>query len=339
MKRLAVIFLTILLIVGITACGSKNETSASIGGTASVMPKSGNVKADVSYDTASVQMEFTDDIAGRASEKAAVAQAAGMSGMDGGYAATANVSYQLNSSAANAILSGRKVIFNGYLTIEVENFNEAYSKIESMILGIGYVQSSSISRDRIYVEGKEAYITRGTIVIRVASDRFQAFMSGAEGIGEVLERASDSQDFTDRYFDTEARLKVLLLEEERLLSYLDKIDDPDAIFKYERRLTEVRQEIESLTGTLRKWDDLVELSTITLNLREKNPITESKEKTYLARLAKRFVDSISKTIYYFGEILIFVIQALPVLIILFVLGMASYKVFRKFGTKKKDTDT
>ena len=49
----------------------------------------------------------------------------------------------------------------------------------------------------------------------------------------------------------------------------EKVEDPDIIFKTEKQLTEIRHEIETLTGTLNKLNDLVELSTITINMDEK----------------------------------------------------------------------
>ena len=61
-------------------------------------------------------------------------------------------------SAYNAILADRKVIFNANITVEVEDFNESYGKIQSIISGNGFVQNSNVTKDRYYDEdGNEKY--------------------------------------------------------------------------------------------------------------------------------------------------------------------------------------
>lgn len=236
-------------------------------------------------------------------------------------------------SAYNAILADRKVIFNANITVEVEDFNESYGKIQSIISGNGFVQNSNVTKDRYYDEdGNEKYTSRGVIVIRVAREKFDAILGNIKGLGNVLEENIYTDDVTDKYFDVESRLKILRLEEERLLSYLADIKDPETIFKYEKRLTEVRQEIESYTGTLRKWDDLVELSTITINLREGRPDSKlrvsSVKKTYWQKLADKFVSSLKGTIKFFGNVVIFLAQALPALVFLGLACIAFYLVIR-----------
>lgn len=248
-------------------------------------------------------------------------------------------------SAYNAILAERKVIFNSNITVEVENFNESYGKILTIISGNGFVQNSKVTRDRYYdEEDNERFITSGVIVIRVAREKFDVILSNIKGLGTVLDDNLYTDDVTDRYFDTEARLRVLELEEEKLISYLKKIEDPETIFKYERRLTEIRQDIESLTGTLRKWDSLVELSTITINLREKQPEKEEEEKEekpYWKELADKFASSVKGTVRFLGNFIIFLAQALPVLVLLGLIAGAAYavlRVIRKF-LKKSTNDS
>lgn len=236
-------------------------------------------------------------------------------------------------SAYNAILAERKVIFNANITVEVEDFNESYGKIQSIISGNGFVQSSNITKDRYYdEEGNIKFVSRGVIVIRVAREKFDTVLSNVKGLGNVLEENIYTDDVTDKYFDVESRLKILRLEEERLISYLMDIKDPETIFKYEKRLTEVRQEIESYTGTLRKWNDLVELSTITINLREVRPESKSgiasASTSYWKKLADKFVSSLKGTIEFLGNAIIFLAQALPILVFLSLAFIVFYAVIK-----------
>ena len=119
-----------------------------------------------------------------------------------------------------------------------------------------------------------------------------------------------SDDVTDKFFDIESRLRLLKYEESRLEEYLKKITDPDTIFKTEARLMEIRHEIESLTGNLNKLSNLVQLSTITINMSEKIPAGE-KAGSYWQRLASGFTESFKGVVGFCAESLIVVVAALP----------------------------
>jgi len=114
-------------------------------------------------------------------------------------------------------------------------------------------------------------ITKAIIVLRVDKDKFEQVVDGISGLGTLIDQSIQSEDVTEKYLDKEARLRLLRFEESRIEEYLKKLVDPDDIFKAERQLTDICYENESLTGTLNKWDNFVELSTITVNMNEKEP--------------------------------------------------------------------
>lgn len=231
------------------------------------------------------------------------------------------------------ILAERKVIFSGNITVEVENFSEAYGKIKSFLVGIGYVQSVDITKDKIEIDGEEVYVSSGVIVIRIARDQFDAAMTNVSEMGFVLDQKVYSNDVTDQYFDVEARLNLLRIEEDRLLAYLEDIKDPDTIFKYEARLTQIRTEIESLTGTLNKLGDLVDLSTITINMRELEPeSTEKPAEGFFARLGTGFVRSVKAVVGFLGAFVIFLARAIPVIILIAAFAAATLGIV--FGIRK-----
>lgn len=222
-----------------------------------------------------------------------------------------------NQTLSNAIINQRKIIRNADISIEVDDFDDAYGRIKTLIAAFGFVQESSIKKDKVYVDSKEKLITKGKIIIRVDKDRFDSVLGDLKGLGTLLFENIKSDDVTDKFFDTESRLRLLKYEESRLLEYLKKITDPDTIFKTESRLTEIRHEIESLTGTLKKWTDLVELSTITIDMTEKIPGQISpKENSYWGKLADKFSGSFKGVISFISEILIVLAALLPVLVFL-----------------------
>src|SRR5690606_36967742 len=103
----------------------------------------------------------------------------------------------------------------------------------------------------------------------VDARHFDNILNDVKGLGEVIDDRIYSTDVTDQFFDTEGRLRILKIEYEYLEEYMRSLKDPDSIFKTRMRMTELQTEIERLTGTLNKWSDLVELSTIYIRLEEK----------------------------------------------------------------------
>ena len=244
-----------------------------------------------------------------------------------------NVSTEVN----NAILNERKMIRSANVTVEVENFDEAYGKLNTFILGIGFIQETNINTEKVYVDNKQKLVKRGSIVIRVDKNKFDKVLNSIKGIGDVYSWNISGQDVTDKFIDTESRIRLLKLEEGRLEEYLKKLTDLDQIFKTQSRLTDITQEIEGLSGNLKKMSDLVELSTITINMNEKAPgqVEQIIPKTYGQRLLANLMDSMKGVLNFCGELVIILVAALPVLILLGLFIIIILFIYKRIPKKKK----
>lgn len=348
MKRLIGISIAILLMLSFfTGCGSakSNQTAAAdFGGTAAAAAQNPSNEVKVTFssaesaDSKSAYRSGVENGAAQGNTGSAEApkEADALAFADS-LAGTGSTLDNVN----NAILAERKIIRSANLTIEVENFDEACNNINSIILGIGIVQQSNINTDRVYVDNQLKLVKNGTIVLRVDKDKFDTVINNLKGIGDVYNQAINGQDVTDRYVDTESTLRLLKLEQSRLEAYLAKLEDLDKIFKTESRLTEIRKEIESLTGNLNKMSSLVELSTITITLNEKYPGAEKMTKplTYWQRLLNKLKSSLEGVVEFVGDLLIFVISAIPVLILLGLFLMLGIFIYRKIPRKSRDAVT
>ena len=253
---------------------------------------------------------------------------------DGGYDPADSLAGigSLTGDISNPILDERKVIRGASLDIEVESFDKAFSNIETIITGIGFIQETNINTDRVYVDDEVNLVKSGTIVLRVDRTKFDAVLNKLRGVGEVYNYTTHGEDVTDQYYDVESRLRLLKLEQEKIEAYVAKLDDLDQIFKAESKLTEIRYQIESLTGKLNKLSSLVELSTITINLNEKRPGYDAKPKTYGDRLLDSLKQSLLDVVEFLGDLLLFIVAALPALVLLglfILLGVALYRKFVK----------
>ncbi len=248
----------------------------------------------------------------------------------------------VSQDVSNAILAERKVIRSANVSLEVENFDEAYGQISNFILGIGYIQSTSIDTDKVYISKEETKLVRnGMMVIRIDKDRFDKVLNSLKGIGTVLSWNLNSEDVTKNFIDTESRLRLLKIEESKIEEYMKKLTDLDQIYKTESKLTELRYQIEALTGNLRQMSDLVDLSTITINISEKYPDALNKPeepKTYGQRLLQNLSDSFKGVINFVGELIIILVAALPVLILLGLVAIAAIVLYRRTSKRYRNKD-
>lgn len=326
-KVLVIILSSLLVLVAVAGCsamkGSRDQTTTSAAPMAPEMYQvendNGNVKVtnnkDISYHTVAEQ------------EKPAAEGIRG-TGFD---------SNTIDSGSTLDILAQRKVIRNANLSMEVDDFYNAYGNLQAMLTGIGFVQESNIHRD--FYNYDEERITRvsGNITIRVDARHFDNILNDLKGLGEVIDDRIYSTDVTDQFYDTEGRLKILKIEYDYLEEYMRSLKDPDSIFKTRMRMTELQTEIERLTGTLNKWSDLVELSTIYIQMEEKYPdeMKDPKKDNYWERLKDSISNSLTGIVEALGDVVIFIIEAIPTLVVLGLIGLFGYRIVRKFLLKKK----
>jgi hypothetical protein len=328
-RILSLVFVVIMIASLFAGCGSKSATSSN----EAMMDKAVAPAADVQVGKSEAEFTSVDQaVDGKNGSAAQEAPKASEAKEKSGSSSITGSGTEADS-VQNAILAQRKIIRNANISVEVDDFDKSYGQIKSMINTYGFIQESNVKKQKDY---KGNPITSGIIVIRVDRDKFDEVISGIKGLGDLIDESIKSDDVTDKFFDTESRLRLLRFEEGRLEEYLKKISDPDTIFKTESRLTDIRHEIESLTGTLKKWNDLVALSTITINIYEKSAAVNNIPvvKTYGNRLSDSFSGSMKGVVNFFGEFLIFAVGALPVLVVLVILGWFGYRVYRKASENK-----
>ena len=116
-------------------------------------------------------------------------------------------------------------------------------------------------------------------------------------------------------------------QETQLLSLLEKADYLDAIIQLQKELGNVRYQIESLQGTLRRLDSQIALSTVTIHINEVSEptIVTSAPKTLGQRISYTFkntwydiVDSVKDFVVFFvGNIIIIAVWVVIITVAVF----------------------
>ena len=155
--------------------------------------------------------------------------------------------------------SGRQLIVEAWVSLEVGEIDGVVRQVEA-IAGQrgGWVESADIV-------GEAGYRT-ATINVRVPADRFGDAMQTLRGLGRVTDEGVSSTDVTDRLIDNEARMTAWKTQEERLIVLLENAATVEDVIDIERRISEVRADIESVAATQRNLENRVAASLIRVHL-------------------------------------------------------------------------
>lgn len=231
------------------------------------------------------------------------------------------------AGAIAANISNRKVITSASFNVQTKDYDWTSTALEAKIAETkSYVENSYTSGDKAKGNATLA------MTIRVPTDLYSDFKTSIPELGNVVSSSENGDDVTADYFDTEARLTVLLAQEKRILVLLEKANIEE-IIKIEERLSQIRTEIEQLTTVVKRYDDLVSYATVTLNIQQTSDyIDTSVNETFFSKMGKAFGGSLKQA----GEVVqngvLAIIWMMPYLILLAIitaLCLYSYKKRKK----------
>ncbi len=223
--------------------------------------------------------------------------------------------------------SARKIIMRYHFSVETKDLDASVAMLEAAVANCGgYYETSEVS-------GNTENGGWGEFVLRIPSGKTDEFNTGISDFGNITSQSKNGEDVTTQYYDTENRLKSLKIQQERLLALLEKAESLEDILKIETELTNVRTEIESLTTVLLKYDNLIDYTTVTINLRQVKVYTEPVPETFGTKIAETFKDSIEFTKEVFEGITLAVIWLAPLLVFLGIVAVVVIVIVTK--SKKK----
>jgi hypothetical protein len=158
----------------------------------------------------------------------------------------------------------RKIIYDAQIGLVVEDFVRAEAEIVPLVTKAGgYVAEMQLT-------GSPGRQRSGRWKVRVPVQTFESFLAGVAGLGELERNSRTSDDVSDQFYDIQARIKNKKTAEERLIQILKETTGKiEEVLKVETELSRVRGEIEQMEGRIRVLDNLTSLTTITIDIRER----------------------------------------------------------------------
>ena len=221
----------------------------------------------------------------------------------------------------------RKWIITVYMSAETEDLDALTGALNERIGEMkGYVEDQRIFNGSFYSERR---YRNANLTIRIPAEDVDAFTQQIAGIANVVSQEKNLEDVTLNYVSTESRMKALQTEEARLLELMEQAQTMSDLLEIERRLTDVRYELESTTSRLRTYDNQINYATIHLDISEVQEYTPVEDPTLWERIRDGFKDSLEGLRDSLQDLLVFLITASPFLLVYGAIAAAIIVLIRK----------
>ncbi|AXF56173.1 DUF4349 domain-containing protein [Salicibibacter kimchii] len=214
--------------------------------------------------------------------------------------------------------SDQMIIYNGNISIEVGQFDEAQRQIEAHVEQMdGYIVESTV-HDRDDEEDRS-----GTFSARIPQQNFTPFLDELEVIGtEVLERSTYGDDVTEEYVDLESRLQSQETVEERLLTFMEEAENTEDLLAISDDLASTQEEIEQIEGRMNYLENHVAYSTVSINVQEvaASTLQDRQSLNTWRQATSLFTDTVNVLVSFFSGLAVFLIGFSPVLVPLLLIG-------------------
>lgn len=238
-----------------------------------------------------------------------------------------------NSNPNNDLLE-RKIIRRVSMDMETRDFDELADSLTRAVASVGG-----------YTESANVYSRSGSrhasYVFRIPSANLDAFLSSLSTLGNVLSRSENAEDVTLAYVDTESRIRALKAEETALLEMLEKSENLSDLMSVRSRLTDVRYQLDSYESQLRKYDSLIDYSTVSVSVSEVERLSNIRGGVW-TQIGNDFMDNVYAIADGAVAFFIWFVGSLPILILLGGFATGGFFLYRyvrrkRSAAKKPDT--
>ena len=239
-----------------------------------------------------------------------------------------------DSAAPQVEDSNRKLIKTVEMTVETKEYDQMLTGLNEQIKAYGgYVEHMNTYNGSIY--SGRSYSRNASMTIRVPEEKLEEFLEEVTNISNVVRRSDKVDDVTLAYVDLSSHKEALQTEQKRLLELLEKAESVEDIITIEKRLSDVRYQIESMESQLRTYDNQISYSTVYLEIDEVKELTPVKEETVWEQISGGFADSLVSLKDGFVEIVIWVAVNSPFLVIWAAVLIVFVLLIRKNAAKNR----
>jgi hypothetical protein len=215
----------------------------------------------------------------------------------------------------------RKLITNSNLEMRSENLDAGVNKLNVIMDKYGtYAATISIHENSRYY------------TLKVPALRYKSFLEEVMGIGKVINYNETTEDVTLKYYDLESRLNTKRELIKTYQGYLNKAKTIEEILSVESRIAQLQSEIDDVGRQFRLLNDLIDYSTIRLELWGPVAMSHYEKETIWEKikgLMSGFGDYASAILIILLAIAVYGVPSIIILLLLY------WRLFGKIGLLKR----
>ena len=239
----------------------------------------------------------------------------------GGYKETTS-----DSVDADNDLAERKIIRRVNMSMETRDFDALAESLSEAVASVGgYAESSNVY--------SRSGSRQASYVFRIPSAKLDAFLTSLSTLGNVLSRSENAEDVTLAYVDTESRIRALKAEETALLEMMEKAASLSDLMSIRSRLTDVRYQLDSYEAQLRKYDSLIDYSTVSVSVSEVERLSNIRGGVW-TQIGDDFMDNVYAIADGAVAFFIWFVGSLPVLVLLGGFATGGFFLYRYIRRKR-----
>ncbi|NLJ97769.1 MAG: DUF4349 domain-containing protein [Tissierellia bacterium] len=232
-------------------------------------------------------------------------------------------------------LEPEKVITTIDIYFETTQFEKTNEDLNNLIKKHkAYVENSNINYNTHY---NNKSFRNGFYVIRIPKDNINSFKSDLNGIGNIVSENTSKEDVTKQYKDTESRLKIIEVKEERVLALLSKAEKIEDIIKLEDQLSKIIYEKEELKASIMDIDDKIDFTTMQINIEEVEKLTN--QDSIDTSFGTKFINAISDSIFFFKKslenLILLLVYIFPFALIIAIIAYFVIRILKKIKKSKE----
>lgn len=237
-----------------------------------------------------------------------------------------------SDGSANAGVPNQKLIRTMDLETETNDLDKLMADLDAKIAALnGYVENKSVRNGSSSATRRYRY---ANLVIRIPVAQLDSFVDHVKDATNIVNYTEKADDITLSYVATQSRITALETEQTRLLELLAKAEDMSDLLQIEKRLTEVRTELEKVTSQLRLYDNWVDYGTVNLSVTEVQEFTVvEEEETVWQRIASGLKENWEDLCETMTNLFVFVVTSLPLLLPVGVAALITFLVVKLVNRK------
>jgi hypothetical protein len=243
-----------------------------------------------------------------------------------------------------AAASAAKLVRSAWLGIQVADLTVAAAKVRTIATTAG----GQVLSENVVTTSAPGDVTGGLgdvkvpsvgpsearLVLGVPSDKLDGVLTELSRIGTVSYRSSQSQDVTDTYVDTKARVATMEAGVDRLRALLAKATSLEQIITLESELTRRQADLDALKARLAELEQRVAQSEVTVTLWTSDvepAVTDNGFVSALRGAWDAFLSSLTVIITGLGALL-------PWLVLIGIVALVVRRFVRRPGTSQPNAD-